>query len=50
MDDIYENVGYHNLHKERKLLSVFDYMTFDMLSKKKKTKKLSHLFFIRIQI
>ena len=39
MDDIYENVGYHNLHKEHKLLSVFDYMTFDMLSKKKKQKK-----------
>ena len=35
MHDIYKNIDEYNIHKERKILIVFDDMIADMISNKK---------------
>ena len=35
MQDVYKNIDEYNTDKERKILTVFDYMIADMINKKK---------------
>ena len=44
MDDIYENIGEHNPNKKHKIVIVFDDMTADMLSNKRRNSIVTELF------
>ena len=45
MDDVYENIAYQNLNRERKILIVFDDMIADTVTNKKLQAVVKELFF-----
>ena len=44
MQDVYKSINYYNLHKENKVLIIFDDMIADMINKKKLNSIVTELF------